>query len=88
MKKLLIIAALLLSGCMEEQRAEELRVIQTQLPEGCVIADIGGYANIRHVLIVTCEGRDTLSLNGSFSRQSGKTSQRYGQTVFQIGEVG
>lgn len=87
MKKLLTIAALLLSGCMEEQYAKELKVIQTQLPEGCAIADIGEYANIRHVLIITCEGRDTLSLNGDFSQRSGKTTKWYGQTLFQIGDV-
>lgn len=86
MKKMLIISAMLLSGCEVEDEAQ-LTLIQTRLPEGCTIGDLGEYADIRHVLIVTCEGRDTLSLNGYFSRHSGKTNTWYGQTMFHVGGV-
>ena len=73
MKKLLLIAALALTGCNEEGRKRELDGINGQLPEGCVVADVGRYGMISHVLVVVCKGRDTTSTNGSW--MSGRTKQ-------------
>jgi hypothetical protein len=82
MKKLILIAALALAGCNEEGRKRELDGINTKLPEGCAISDMGGYANIDHVLVVVCEGAKTISTNTSWV--SGKTKQ--GGVTVQIGE--
>jgi hypothetical protein len=72
MKKLILIAALALAGCNEEGRKRELDSINYKLPEGCAISDMGGYGNIRHVLVVVCEGAKTISINTSW--MAGKTS--------------
>jgi len=66
MKKLLLIAVLALSGCLEEEHRRELETINRQLPDGCVAADVGSYGNINYVLVVVCEGRDTTSTNTSW----------------------
>ena len=78
MKKLILIAALALAGCVEEERKRELDGINTKLPEGCIMSDMGYYGNIRHVLIVVCEGAKTISTNTSWV--SGKTTMN-GVTV-------
>lgn len=80
MKKLILIAALALAGCNEEHRAYQLDKIKDQLPKGCVVADVGSYADIDHVLVVICDGVNTISTNTSW--RSGKTSQS--GAVFQI----
>lgn len=73
MKKLLLIAALALTGCNEEGRKRELDGINSQLPDGCVVADVGSYGSISYVLVVVCKGRDATSTN--FSWTSGKTTK-------------
>jgi hypothetical protein len=73
MKKLIVIATLALAGCNEESRAYELDKINDRLPKGCAVADVGGYANISHVLVVVCDGAKTISTNTSWV--SGKTTQ-------------
>jgi hypothetical protein len=82
MKKLILIATLALAGCNEEERKRELDGINTKLPEGCAISDMGYYANINHVLVVVCEGVKTISTNTSWV--SGKTKQ--GGVTVQIEE--
>jgi len=72
MKKLILIAALALAGCNEEERKRELDSINYKLPEGCVMSDMGSYRNINHVLVVVCEGAKTISTNTSW--MAGKTS--------------
>jgi hypothetical protein len=71
MKKLLLIAALALTGCNEEGRKRERDSINGQLPEGCVVTDAGSYGNISYVLVVVCKGYDTTSTNYYWT--SGKT---------------
>ena len=73
MKKLLLIAVLALSGCLEEEHRRELETINRQLPDGCVAADVGSYGNISYVLVVVCKGRDTTSTNTSW--MSGRTKK-------------
>lgn len=82
MKKIVLIAALALMGCNEEQRQLELNNINTKLPEGCAVADMGYYANISHVLVVVCEGAKTISTNTAW--MSGKVS--HDGVTFQIEE--
>ena len=73
MKKLILIATLALSGCNEEAHKRQLDIINLQLPDGCVAADVGSYGNISHVLVVVCKGRDTTSTNTSWV--SGRTTK-------------
>lgn len=84
MKKIALIAALALMGCNEEQRQLELNNINTKLPEGCAVVDMGYYANISHVLVVVCKGAKTISTNTAW--MSGK--ERYDGVTFQIEESG
>jgi hypothetical protein len=78
MKKLILIATLALAGCNEEGRKRALDSINTKLPEGCFMSDMGSYASIRRVLVVICDGAKTTSINTSW--MAGKTSMN-GVTV-------
>ena len=80
MKKLILIAALALAGCNEEHRAYQLDKIKDRLPKGCAVADVGSYADVDHVLVVICDGVNTISTNTSW--RSGKISK--GGVIFQI----
>jgi len=82
MKNMLLIAVLALAGCNEEGRKREMDGINGQLPAGCVAADVGSYGNISYVIVVVCEGRDTIS--ASFSWTSGKTTE--GGVTLQIAD--
>jgi hypothetical protein len=84
MKKIALIAALALMGCNEEQRQLELNSINTKLPEGCTMGDMGTYGNISHVLVVICMGAKTTSTSTAW--MSGK--ERYDGVTFQIEESG
>ena len=86
MKKLILIATLALAGCNEEGRESELDGINTKLPEGCAISDIGYYANINHVLVVVCEGAKTISTNTSWTHRYGKATTTRGGVTVQIEE--
>lgn len=86
MKKLILIATLALAGCNEEEHKRELDGINTKLPEGCAIADMGSYANVRHVLVVVCEGAKTISTNTSWTRMVGKVKTTKGGVTVQIEE--
>jgi hypothetical protein len=82
MKKMILIAALALAGCNEEGRKRELDGINTKLPKGCAISDMGYYGTIRHVLVVICEGAKTTSVNTSWMETVGKnTTTKNGVTV-------
>ena len=80
MKKLILIATLALAGCNEEKRAYQLDKIKDRLPKGCAVADVGSYADVNHVLVVVCDGANTVSTNTSW--RAGKTSK--GGVIFQI----
>lgn len=84
MKKLILIATLALAGCMEEERKRELDSINTRLPKGCAISDMGYYGNVRHVLVVICEGAKTISTNTSWEERVGKVTNTRGGVTFQI----
>ena len=86
MKKMLLIAVLALAGCNEEGRKRELDGINGKMPEGCVVADVGSYGNIKYVLVVVCEGRDAISTNYSWTEMSGKTTISRGGSNLQIAE--
>jgi hypothetical protein len=86
MKKLVLIATLALAGCNDEQRQLELNNINTKLPEGCAISDMGYYANISHVLVVVCKGAKTISTNASWTKMVGKVIKKQGGVTFQIEE--
>jgi hypothetical protein len=72
MKKLVLIGVFFLAACNEEVRQGELSNINKHLPMGCVVADVGDYANIEHVLVVVCEGAKTISTNTSWTKRVGK----------------
>lgn len=82
MKKIVLIAALALMGCNEDQLQLEINSINTKLPKGCTMSDMGYYGNISHVLVVVCEGAKTISTNTAWV--SGKTSK--GGVTVQIEE--
>jgi recombinational DNA repair protein RecR len=86
MKKLMLIAALALAGCNEEGRKRELDAINTKLPDGCVMSDMGNYDNIYHVLVVVCEGAKTISTNTSWTQRVGKITTTKGGVTVQIEE--
>jgi hypothetical protein len=86
MKKLILIATLALAGCNEEGRKRALDSINTKLPEGCAISDMGGYASVRHVLVVVCEGAKTISTNTSWTQMVGKVVTTKGGVTVQIEE--
>lgn len=86
MKKLILIATLALAGCNEEGRERELDGINTKLPEGCAMSDMGYYGNIRHVLVVVCEGAKTISTNTSWTGIVGKVITTKGGVTVQIEE--
>jgi hypothetical protein len=50
-----------LAGC--ETSEEEKNRVEEALPEGCVLIDLGQYGNIDALVMITCEGRKTTSVN-------------------------
>ncbi len=79
----LVAAALVLAGCNEEKRANQLIVINDKLPRGCVAFDVGQYASIRHVLVVMCD--EVRATSANYSWPVGK-ARGYGATVQIMGE--
>jgi len=86
MKKLILIATLALAGCNEETRQRKLDAINTKLPDGCAMSDMGSYGDIYHVLVVVCEGAKTISTNTSWTQIVGKVTTTKGGVTVQIEE--
>lgn len=84
MKKLLItaIAVVLLAGCKTAQ--EELAAINSRMPEGCTMIDLGSYGDIDNLMVATCDGRATETTMGQRSRMVGKV---YVEDTYAVGVV-
>ena len=61
---------LVLAGCKptEEQQAR----VASKLPEGCKIIDLGEYGDFDNLVVVTCNGYQTQTMNMHWTRQCGK----------------
>jgi hypothetical protein len=59
-----------LTACTPAERAVQEKgerdLINEKLPRGCVMRDLGEYAEIRHVIVVTCKGSDTTTTSASW----------------------
>lgn len=76
----LVTVGLLLAAC--EPSKEQIERVSEALPPGCKVRNIGPYGDVRHLVIVICEGRPTRSVE--YNYPVGKTS--HDVTVLQIGE--
>lgn len=81
MKKWIFIAAFAatLGGC--DPTPEEQASMSASLPAGCSIRDLGSYGDVRHVVVVFCDGRRTSSM--SYQQPARKTSLSEATVVFQ-----
>lgn len=84
MKKLLTAAAaaLLLTGCnpSPEQRAR----VNSQLPPGCTIRELGTFGSIENLVAVICDGRSTKALNFTETHIAGKVIVTKQMAVLQV----
>jgi hypothetical protein len=62
MKKLLILASVLLLAACEDQKPQQKAFINSQLPDGCVFVDIGEYGAFRSIVAVICKDATTTTL--------------------------
>lgn len=75
-------AALLLAGCNEPTPEQRLRVRQS-LPPGCTLFSLGDYGHFEDLVVITCDGRATTSLNQFWTHQCGKARcNHFGATFF------
>lgn len=73
--------ALLLTGC--KPTAEQHQHVLQALPPGCSIFSLGPYGSFDDLVVITCDGRVTTSLNQHWSHQCGKARcNDYGATFF------
>ena len=79
------VACLLLAAC--EPTAEQVSNVRSQLPEGCELLDLGAYGEIDRLVVVTCDGRQTVSTNSVIIKRAGKTTTRDAASTFLIGAL-
>lgn len=81
MKKLLFIIplALALAGCETQQEQQDR--VESLLPPGCQIKEIGSYGGADHVVVVWCTGRKTQSV--SWRERHGKTHRDLSSIVIE-----
>lgn len=85
MKKIALIALLALIGCTEEKRREQEVIINEKLPEGCTMKAVGAYGEIDQIVVIFCDGLQTVSTNGVIRRTTGKVTTEHTYTAVQIG---
>lgn len=61
----------------EEQLAGERALINTRLPAGCEVVDLGEYGSIDQVVAVICDKERVVSTYGYENRSNGKSSTEY-----------
>lgn len=74
MKKLfaLIPVVLVLAAC--DPTPEERAKLDSVLPEGCKVYEVGSFGDIKSLVIVKCKGEDVTTANGVWNQQSGKVT--------------
>ncbi|MCW2194977.1 hypothetical protein AB7M45_007750 [Bradyrhizobium elkanii] len=84
MKKLFAIGAcaLLLSGC--NPSAEQRARVNSQLPPGCTIRELGTFGSIENLVAVICDGRSTKALNFTETHSTGKVTVTKQMAVLQV----
>lgn len=77
------LAALALAGCdsPEDARAR----VNSQLPAGCQLKELGSYGRIDSLVIIICDGTKTAALNYTESHSAGKFRRTEQKTVLQVG---
>lgn len=78
-------AGIALSGCTDEERAEQRTIIKGKLPAGCTVQDVGEYGQFDHVLVVVCNGQRTTSAMLSQQYSCGKTYCRRNMITASVG---
>jgi hypothetical protein len=78
-------ACLLLAAC--EPTAEQMTNVRSQLPAGCELLDLGAYGEIDRLVVVTCDGRQTVSTNSVIIKRTGKTTTRDAAATFILGAL-
>lgn len=76
---------LLLAAC--EPTVEQMNNVRSHLPAGCELLDLGAYGEIDRLVVVTCDGRKTVSTNSVIIKSSGKTTIRDAAATFVIGAL-
>ena len=79
MKKMVLIALLVLAGC--EDRAVQKERIEKELPPDCSMTDLGEYGYISNLVVIQCDGRPTTTTAGAY--RAGKAMSTY--TTVEIG---
>ena len=74
MKKLLILASLMMLAACQDERPKQKAFIESQLPNGCVFVDLGKYGWIDSVVAVICKDATTTT-QGYRSRPKGQSDQ-------------
>lgn len=74
MKKLFVLipVVLVLAAC--EPTPEERAKLNSVLPEGCKVYEVGSFGDIESLIIVKCKGEDVTTANGVWNQQSGKVT--------------
>lgn len=77
MKKIVaLISLLVLTGCFsEEEVAKQTALVNTKLPPGCVLHDLGEFLEIDRLVVVTCDGTATTTTTGAHRESNGKSSR-------------
>jgi hypothetical protein len=68
MKRIILVAlaGIALAAC--EPTPEQKLKLERSLPPGCAIHDVGEYGPVRHLVIVECQGRRSLTLHHNENR--------------------
>lgn len=70
----ILIAAVILSGCNEEEYKKDEAAAKAALPTGCEMIDIGSYKDIKRLVFVVCDERRTETSIGMYEERTGKTT--------------
>lgn len=63
---------------------EEIRNLESVLPEGCTATDIGSYGKIDNMVIITCEGRRVDATYTYMYEKHGKSSETDRAAIYRI----
>jgi hypothetical protein len=69
-----------LTGCKVDPERDAERV-KASLPEGCTIFDLGPYGEIESLIMIKCDGRDTVSTNTHDAQSDGRWLSKESNTV-------
>lgn len=77
--------AIMLAGC-DDQRPAQLTRIQSGLPKGCLIRDLGSYGRLDAIMVVVCDGRQTTTTTMWDEYQCGKARCQHAASAVIIAE--